>query len=193
MPEVIRSDNGTNFVGAERELREELDKWNQTQLNNFMLQRNIDWTFNPPAASNFGGVWERLIRSVRKVLYSIMHEQNVRLDDENLRTLFCEVEAILNGRPITTVSDDVNDLKVLAPNDLLLLRNGQSFPPGTFVKTDNYVKRRWRQVQNLANLFWHRWTKEYLPILQQRAKWNKTERNLQVGDIVLIVDNTPRN
>jgi hypothetical protein len=108
---------------------------------NFMLQRNIDWKFNPPAASNFGGVWERLIRSVRKVLYSIMHEQNVRLDDENLRTLFCEVEAILNGRPITTVSDDVNDLKVLTPNDLLLLRNEQSFPPGTFVKTDNYVKR----------------------------------------------------
>jgi hypothetical protein len=92
-----------------------------------------------------------------------------------------------------TVSDDVNDLKVLAPNDLLLLQNGQSFPPGTFVKTANYVKRKWRQVQNLANLFWHRWTKEYLPILQQRAKWNKTERNLQVGDIVLIVDNTPRN
>lgn len=193
MPEVIRSDNGTNFVGAERELREELDKWNQTQLNNFMLQRNIDWKFNPPAASNFGGVWERLIRSVRKVLYSIIHEQNVRLDDENLRTLFCEVEAILNGRPITTVSDDVNDLTVLTPNDLLLLRNEQSFPPGTFVKTDNYVKRRWRQVQYLANLFWHRWTKEYLPILQQRAKWNKTERNLQVGDLVLIVDNTPRN
>jgi hypothetical protein len=128
MPEVIRSDHGTNFVGAERELREELDKWNQTQLNNFMLQGNIDWKFNSPAASSFGGVWERLIRSVRKVLYSIMHEQNVRLDDENLRTLFCEVEAILNGRPITTVSDDVNDLKVLAPNDLLLLRNEQNFP-----------------------------------------------------------------
>jgi hypothetical protein len=66
MPEVIRSDNGTNFVGAERELREELDKWNQTQLNNFMLQRNINWKFNPPAASNFGGVWERLKFAISK-------------------------------------------------------------------------------------------------------------------------------
>jgi hypothetical protein len=86
-----------------------------------MLQRNIDWKINPPAASYFGGVWEKLIRSVRKVLYSIIHERNVRLDDENLRTLFCEVEAILYGLSITTVSDDVNDFKVLAPNDLLLL------------------------------------------------------------------------
>jgi hypothetical protein len=59
-----------------------------------MLQRNIDWKINPPAESDFGGVWERLICSVRKVLYSIMHERNIRIDDENLRRLFCEVEAI---------------------------------------------------------------------------------------------------
>lgn len=192
-PSIIRSDNGTNLVGAQRELKEEIDKWNQDQINNFMLQQNIDWKLNPPAASNFGGVWERLIRSVRKVLYSIMKEQNVRLDDEYLHTLFCEVEAILNGRPITTVSEDVHDLKVLTPNDLLLLRKGNTLPPGTFVKTDNYGRRRWRQVQYLADLFWHRWTREYLPLLQQRAKWNKSERNLKIGDLVLIVDNTPRH
>ena len=99
-----------------------------------MLQKNIDWKFNPPAASNFGGVWERLIRSVRKVLYSILHEQSIRHDDESVNTLFCEVEAILNGRPITSVSNDVNDLKVLTPNDLLLLRNENRLPPGILVK-----------------------------------------------------------
>ncbi|VDI04380.1 Hypothetical predicted protein [Mytilus galloprovincialis] len=85
-----------------------------------MLQKGIDWKFNPPAASNFGGVWERLIRS----------EQKLRLDDENLQTLFCEVEAILNGRPITEVPNSVNDLNVLTPNDLLLLRSGESAPQG---------------------------------------------------------------
>ncbi|VDH95111.1 Hypothetical predicted protein [Mytilus galloprovincialis] len=158
-----------------------------------MLQKGIDWKFNPPAASNFGGVWERLIRSVRKVLYSILQEQKLRLDDENLQTLFCEVEAILNGRPITEVPNSVNDLNVLTPNDLLLLRSGESAPPGTFVKSDNCVRRRWRQVQYLSDLFWNRWTKEYLPLLNQRAKWNKKERNLKINDLVLIVENTPRN
>ena len=82
-----------------------------------------------------------------------MHEQHVRLDDENLRTLFCEVEAILNGRPITAVAEDINDVNVLTPNDIFLLRNGNILPPGTFVKTDSYAKRRWRQVQYLADLF----------------------------------------
>ena len=158
-----------------------------------MLDRNIDWEFNPPAASNFGGVWERLIRSVRKVLYSVMCEQNIKLDDEGLQTLFCEVESILNNRPITEISENATDLKALTPNDLLLLRSGENAPPGLFSKTDCYVKRRWRHVQYLADLFWSRWSKEYLPLLQQRIKWNKQERNIQKNDIVLIVDNTPRN
>ena len=75
-----------------------------------MLQRSIRWEFNPPGASHFGGVWERIIRSVRKVLYGIMYQQSIRLDDEGLRTLFCEVEAIFNARPITKLSTDVNDV-----------------------------------------------------------------------------------
>ena len=192
-PEFIRSDNGTNLVGAEREMREEIERWNIDKINNFMLQKSIKWAFNPPAASHFGGVWERLIRSVRKVLYSVMQEQSLRLNDENLNTLFCEVEAILNNRPISEVSEHVDDLKVLTPNHLLLLRPGEYFPPGTFCKTDNYVRRRWRQIQYLADIFWKRWTHEYLPLLQSRQKWNSEKRNLKIGDIVLIQDNTPRN
>ncbi|CAG2245419.1 unnamed protein product [Mytilus edulis] len=144
-PEFIRSDNGTNLVGAEREMREEIERWNIDKINNFMLQKSIKWAFNPPAASHFGGVWERLIRSV------------------------------------------------LTPNHLLLLRPGEYFPPGTFCKTDNYVRRRWRQIQYLADIFWKRWTHEYLPLLQSRQKWNSEKRNLKIGDIVLIQDNTPRN
>jgi hypothetical protein len=99
-----------------------------------MIQRHIQWEFNPPSASHFGGVWERLIRSVRKVLYSVMHEQNIHLSDEGLVTLFCEVESILNGRPITEMSNDISDLNVLTPNHLILQRTGESLPPGVFSK-----------------------------------------------------------
>ena len=122
-----------------------------------------------------------------------MREQNIRLNDEGLIALFCEVEGILNGRPITELSNDVNDLKALTPNDLLLLRPGECFPPGTFSKTDNYSKRRWRQIQYLADIFWTRWLREYLPLLQKRQKWIDSKENVKVGDIVLVMDNSPRN
>ena len=114
------------------------------------------------------------------------------MDDEGLLTLMCEVEAIINGRPITKVSDDPNDWEVLTPNHLLLLRAGPKLPPGLFENEDCYSRRRWRQVQYMANVFWRRWIKEYLPSLQQRQRWSKARRNLQVNDIVLLVgDSSP--
>ena len=95
-PELVRSDNGTNFVGGEREIREAIQLWNQDVIAEHMRQKEITWIFNPPAASHMGGLWERQIRTVRKVLNSIMQNTHT-LDDESLNTLFCEVEAIVNG------------------------------------------------------------------------------------------------
>lgn len=188
----IRSDNGTNFVGANRELRNSINDWNVSQIHEAMLQKNIDWHFNPPAGSHHGGVWERIIRTIRKVMNSVLREQI--LDDEGLNTLMCEIEAILNDRPITKNSDHHNDLEALTPNHLLLMRQQPNLPPGVFTKSDNYCRRRWRQVQYMANLFWNRWVKEYLPLLQERQKWHEVKRNLKIGDVVLVVDsNSPRN
>lgn len=149
--------------------------------------------FNPPAGLHFGGVWERLIRSVRKIMFALIKEQNIKLTDESLQTLFCEVEAILNSRPITKSSSDPNDLEALTPNHVLLLHPGQNLPCGVFDVKDNYVKRRWRQIQYLADIFWKRWSREYLSTLQARQKWTHKQRNVSEGDIVLIVDDTPRS
>ena len=141
----MRSDNGANFVSGNRELHEAISEWNDKQIHEFLLQRNIKWLFNPPSGSHFGGVWERCIRTVRKVLVALMKEQT--LDDKGLITLMCEVEAIVNGRPITKSSDDPSDAEALTPNHLLLLRSGPNFPPGVFTKEDTYSLRRWRQLQ----------------------------------------------
>ncbi|KAK3702238.1 hypothetical protein QZH41_005406 [Actinostola sp. cb2023] len=102
-PDEIRSDNGGNFVKGEKELRMAIQDWNQAQIHEYLLQRNVKWIFNPPAASHHGGVWERCIRTVRKVMKALLKQQV--LDDEGLNTLMCEVESIVNGRPITKVSD----------------------------------------------------------------------------------------
>ena len=191
-PEEIRSDNGTTFVAGNRELWQSINLWNQEKIEQFLMQRNVKWIFNTPKASHHGGVWERCIRTVRKVLNAITKEQV--LDDERLYTPMCEVEAIVNSRPITKVLDDPKDLEALTPNHLLLLRKGSHLPPGVFTINDTYSRRKWKQVQYLADIFWKRWVKEYLLRLQERQRWSKTRRNFAVGDIVLLVDeSSPRS
>ncbi|XP_038049672.1 uncharacterized protein LOC119723185 [Patiria miniata] len=133
------------------------------------------------------GVWERQIRTVRKVINSLLKDQV--LDDERLDTLFCEVESVVNGRPVTPVSDSPDDAETLTPNHLLLLRAGQPAPTGNFIKQDAYG-RRWRHVQLLADQFWKRWIREYLPTLQLRRKWIDPQRNVVAGDTVLIMEET---
>ncbi|XP_035986796.1 uncharacterized protein LOC118560149 [Fundulus heteroclitus] len=107
----MRSDNGTNFLGAERELREALASLNNGRIEKAMAHKGIKWSFNPPSGSHCGRVWERLIRMIRKVLHSVFRQQ--MLDDEGFHTVLCEAEAILNDRPITKLSEDPNDLVVI--------------------------------------------------------------------------------
>ena len=103
-------------------------------------------------------------------------------------TVLAEVKATLNSRPLCAVSDDPNDLQQLTPNHLLLQRTVSALPPGTFVKEDKLLRKKWRQTQILADHFWRRWLKEYVPALQERQKWHRPRRNAQVGDLVLVVD-----
>ena len=117
-----------------------------------------------------GGVWERIIRSVRKVLRVLLREQLV--SGEALRTLMAEVESILIGRSLTrnSSSDDPADMEPLTPNHLLLMQSNLNVPPGVLVRGDLYCRNRLKQVQYLADVFWKRWLSEYLPSLQERQK-----------------------
>ena len=134
---LMRSDNSGNFVKAEWELQVAVRDWNQDKIHDFLLAKNIKWLFNPPAGSHHGGVWECCIRTVRKVMKALMKEQP--LNDEVLLTMMCEVKAIINGWPITKVSDDPKDPEPLTPNHLLLLRSGPTLPPGRFGKEDRWI------------------------------------------------------
>ena len=124
-----------------------------------------------------------------------MEEHGDRLDEESLRTLMCEVEAVINSRPLTVVSGEPNDLEPLTPSHLLTTKSAVVLPPpGKFQRNDIYMRRRWRRVQYLTNLFWSRWKKEYLVSLQERVKWQQPKRNLTEGDIVILrEENVRRN
>ena len=117
-PRKIRSDNGTNLIRGNKELRDTIREWNENyKTKEKLLIREINWEFNPSAASHMGGVWERQIRTVRNALNTTLRNQV--LDDERLETLFTEVENVINSRQLTHVSEDPSDMKALTPNDLL--------------------------------------------------------------------------
>ena len=187
----LRSDNGTNFIGADNEFRRTYNEMDHSKIGDFLLEQKCDWIRwekNTPEASHTGGIWERQIRSVRSVLTSLLHEHASLLSYEAFQTLLAEAELIVNSRPLTTDTSEPNHV-ALSPIQLLTLKSKVVLPPpGVFQKEDLYCKRRWRQVQHLANLFWSRFRKEYLQNLQLRNKWNHPKRNFMVNDIVLLRD-----
>lgn len=124
------------------------------------------------------------MQEVKRVLFSVTNQQ--MLDDEALQTVLCEEDARLNDLPNTPSSNDMNDMKALTPNHLLQLKGKPILPLGLFRKEDLYVRRRWRQVQYIVDLFWKRWVREYLPMMQDRKKWKRAHQNFAIGDVVLV-------
>ena len=124
-----------------------------------------------------GGAWERMIRTVRKVLLGVCVDQ--RLSDESFETLLTEIEAIINGRPLTKLSENHDDPAPLTPNHLLIVSSGASLAPGKFDDADA-LRRRWKLVQRVADKFW---LKQYITGLQSRAKWQREKDNLGSGVI----------
>ena len=130
----LRSDQGTNFVGVENELKVALQEMDDEKIKAELLKENIDWIRNPATASNFGGVWKRQIRSVRNIMAALMKQHGHSLNDESLRTLLCEAEAVVNSRPLTTetLSDPLSPLP-LSPS------TQAHSPPSRKVSTRRYL------------------------------------------------------
>lgn len=95
----IRSDNGTNFVGADKEIKESLKNVDHSRVERDLMQRGCKWVFHPPGASHMSGVWERLVRTVKRSLKAIVG--NNPMNEEVLTTVLTEAERIANSRPLT--------------------------------------------------------------------------------------------
>ena len=148
--------------------------------------------FNPPYCPQFGGLWERLIKSANRTLLSILGSK--RLSFDTLETIMVEVEVILNSRPLTNVADQPENEEPLTPNNFLIQRPYSSLPPGNFEDQQLANFKNWKHVQQLMNHLWRRLIKEYLPTLLKRRKWtDNNQPPLKFGDVVWVLKElTPR-
>ncbi|XP_058455031.1 uncharacterized protein LOC131432642 [Malaya genurostris] len=186
-PVEIISDRGTNFIGANRELREALQNVNQNKLMEHFVSTDMKWKFNPPASPHFGGCWERLVQSVKKILNQINPSRIP--SEEILRNMLIEIEMIINSRPLTYVPLDTEDAPPITPNHILLGSSNGTKPPIAFDDRPVVLKHSWKMSQLYADEFWKKWIAEYLPTLTRRSKWYQPVKPIEEGDTVVIVDN----
>ena len=128
----MRSDNGSNFIGARKGLKEELAKMDQDQVKVEMLKETdlFEVRFNVPSASHMGGIRERQIGSVRGVLSAPLERNGTQMNDEALRTFMCKAEEVVNSRPLTAESiTSPGSAEALTPNHFLTLKTKVVFPP----------------------------------------------------------------
>ena len=190
IPAHIYSDNGTNFVGANRELLEiydlfKNDKFAQT-IENYASSQRIQWHFNPPLSPHFGGLWEAAVKSFKHHLKRVLRDQ--RFTYEQINTLLIEIEAILNSRPLCTLSSDPNDPLAITPAHLLIGRPCNFLPEHNLVSVPDNRLSVYKFAIKARQDFWSKWHKEYLNELQHRLKWHTSSAELKPGIVVILME-----
>jgi len=188
-PSLLYSDNATNFVGADREMKEVYQfakAQAERRIGETLSNEGIEWKFIPPHSPHMGGLWEAGIRSCKHHLKRIMG--SALFTFEELSTVLIQIEACLNSRPLSPLSDDPTDLQPLTPAHFLVGGPMTGLPDVDV--TDVQINRldRWQLVQRTLQDFWKRWAAEYLSNLQARTKWKREQVNLRIGDLVVLRD-----
>lgn len=174
-PATMYSDNGTNFIGARKVVA--------------VPETGITWNLQPPGAPHWGGAHEALVKSVKRTMDAILAKEDKskrHLKEDEFRMLLGEIMAFLNSRPLGYESGDPNEPSALTPNHFLLLRPNQTIPARDYQQMS--PRKHYHYLQKLIDDVWKRWNKEFLPLMLARDKWRNQNRNLLVGDMVLVVD-----
>jgi hypothetical protein len=194
-PHNLYSDNGTNFVGANNELKELRNflKKQETQNKIYTELTNIgiNWHFIPAKSPHMGGLWEANVKSIKSHLKKVLGNS---LLTQNEYTLLVRIEACLNSRPLTPLTSDPNDLEVLTPFHFLIGEPHTTFPEQDWNEAPTNRLSRWQLIEKIRAHFWKRWNREYLTSLQNRQKWYKeapTAADLEGATVILVEDNTP--
>lgn len=183
----VYCDNGTNFVGADREMRKQLaacmqdDEWRSV-----LADSGTRFYFAPAGSPHFNGLAESTVKMAKTAMRKVVGEN--KLTFEEYATFLTQVEAALNSRPLCAVPSDGSDANVLTPGHFLVGQPLTAVPEPNNIDGGQTMTSRWQLVQQLVQHFWRRWSQEYLHQLQQRTKWHHPTTNVAVGDIVMLHD-----
>ena len=186
-PTEITSDNGRSFVRASTELRQSVERLDNSRIQQELLKTHTKWTFIPPGAPHFNGPCEAMVKMAKRALVKTL--EHADLSDEELQTAFCKAEALMNTRPLTALSADPDDGPPLTPANFITGSSDiEMVPPDAGEEAS--LRQRWKRIQQLSTEFWRRWLREYLPSLQQKQKWLRPQVDIAPGDVVLVTDPT---
>ena len=168
-PSNVISDNGKSFVMVE--------------TKRFVSSVDVNWITNLPLVQWHRGFFERLVKSTKTILQKQLEIS--RLNNEELQTVLCEVETILNNRPLTYYYSD-NTEQCPTPNHLLFGRTIKLFDPEPIEITHD-INLHSKKIRNI-NHFWEQWRREYLNMLHENHKITSTNKNhptIRLNDVVL--------
>ena len=195
LPHILISDNASTFEAAAKDLEELISS---TQMSESLCTLGIQWRFIPKRAPWYGGFWKRLIGLTKMTLRKVLGKAFVTLP--MLQTLIVEIEAVLNDRPLTYASSDLNDPEPLTPSHLICGRRITSLPHRIVDETvdPTYgappVKETAKRLSQLLQHFQSRWRREYLTSLREyhRSAGSGNKQTVKVGDVVIVHDDAPR-
>lgn len=182
----LYSDNGSSFVGAEKEIKAAYANWHSPAVQEHVNKARTKWVFMKPSAPHQGGIYEAAVKSCKHHLKRVIGAKTYTY--EHLITFLLQVEAILNSRPLYAMSDDPTDMQILCPGHFII---GEPFilPPPIAAPAiaDFSLKRIRAEQQKMLSGFWDSWRKDYLSTLLPRKKWTQTNE-FKLGQLVLICE-----
>ncbi|XP_018395111.1 PREDICTED: uncharacterized protein LOC108773703, partial [Cyphomyrmex costatus] len=185
LPTHMYSDNGTNFHGADKELRRHFRSvCADPALKDALTNDEIQWHFIPAAAPHFGGLWEAGVRSFKFHLKRVIGSRT--LSKTEFATLLCQIEACLNSRPIAALTDDPNDMSALTPGHFIIGRPLVAVPEESVLDINANRLSRWQLVRAMQEQIWRSWSTDYLQSLQTRKKWSTPQSAVAVNDLVIV-------
>lgn len=150
----------------------------------------IELKFIPARSPNFGGLWEVAVKSLKGHMKRVIGSRMLKIDE--MHTVVTQIEACLNSRPLTPLSNDPSDLEVLTPGHFLIQRPLTAIPEPNLSELPEGRLSRWQRVQNYSQQIWKCWSTDYLSSLQIRNKWTRQRSNFAIGTMVLLKkDNIP--
>jgi hypothetical protein len=195
VPATLTSDNQTSFRKADKEIIEwyKTVNWDAVQEATGLGFRpssdGIQWHFNPPNASHFGGIFEIIVKALKRAMKTVIGRAD--LDEEGFRTCVSKIMFMLNNRPIQQ-SGSIQDQAPLTPNSFVLGDLANAVFPPDFPEVTN-LDRKLKQQIEVQKSVWKRFFLEFVPLLGPRQKWSQEQENLKVDEVVIELDeNQPR-